>query len=65
MNSLILAIMAGLLYIIAYYTYGRFLARNIFKVDPLAVCPSETHHDGIYDWHDGLGYENKLGHFLY
>ncbi|VGO23008.1 carbon starvation CstA family protein [Pontiella sulfatireligans] len=47
MNSLIIAVAAALLYIIAYNTYGRFLARKIFKIDPNAKCPSETHHDGI------------------
>ncbi|VGO17234.1 Carbon starvation protein A [Pontiella desulfatans] len=47
MNSLILAALAAVLYIVAYHTYGRFLARKIFKVDPNAKCPSETHHDGI------------------
>jgi carbon starvation protein len=47
MNSLLLAVAAGLLYIVAYFTYGRFLARKIFKIDPSNKCPSETHHDGI------------------
>jgi carbon starvation protein len=47
MNSLIIAITAGVLYIIAYRTYGRFLARKIFKIDPNARCPSETQHDGV------------------
>ncbi|MDF7805948.1 carbon starvation protein A [Pontiellaceae bacterium B12219] len=47
MNSLIIAAGAAILYIIAYHTYGRFLGRRIFKVDPHAKCPSETHRDGI------------------
>jgi carbon starvation protein len=47
MNSLLIAAAATILYIIAYNTYGRFLARKIFKIDPEAKCPSETHHDGI------------------
>ncbi|QBG47292.1 carbon starvation protein A [Verrucomicrobia bacterium S94] len=47
MNSLVIAAVAAVLYIIAYYTYGRFLGRKIFRVDPTAKCPSETHHDGI------------------
>ncbi len=47
MNSLIIAATAAVLYIIAYHTYGRFLARKIFRIDPDARCPSETHHDGI------------------
>ena len=47
MNSLVIALVSAALYIIAYNTYGRFLAKKIFKVDPQAKCPSETHHDGI------------------
>ena len=47
MNSLIIALTALVLYVLAYNTYGRFLARKIFKIDPQAKCPSETHHDGL------------------
>ena len=47
MNSLIIALVSGIFYIIAYHTYRHFLARKIFRVDPQAKCPSETHHDGI------------------
>lgn len=47
MNSLIIALISAVLYILAYNTYGRFLARKIFRVDPQSKCPSETHHDGI------------------
>ncbi len=47
MNSLLIALAAAALYLIAYHTYGRFLARNIFKIDHRAPCPSQTHHDGI------------------
>lgn len=47
MNSLIIAGFSALLYIVAYHTYGRFLARRIFKINPTAKCPSETHHDGV------------------
>ena len=47
MNSLLIAGLAAVLYLVSYHTYGRFLAKKIFKVDPEAKCPSETHHDGI------------------
>ena len=47
MNSLILAIGAGILYIIAYHTYGKFLGRKIFKLNPEAVCPSTELRDDI------------------
>ncbi len=47
MNSLLIAAIAAVLYIIAYHTYGRFLARKIFRIDPKAKCPSEMHYDGV------------------
>jgi carbon starvation protein len=47
MNSLIIAAVAFILYIVAYNTYGRFLARRIFRINPHAKCPSETHYDGV------------------
>jgi carbon starvation protein len=47
MNSLIIALVSAALYLVAYNTYGRFLAKKIFKIDPSNRCPSETHHDGI------------------
>lgn len=47
MNSFIIVLVTGLLYIIAYHSYGRYLARRIFKINANAKCPSETHRDGI------------------
>ena len=47
MNSLFLAIGTGILYIIAYHTYGKFLGKKIFKLNPDAVCPSESLRDDI------------------
>jgi len=47
MNSLFIAVFAAVLYLVAYHTYGRFLAKKIFRIDPGRKCPSETHHDGI------------------
>ena len=47
MNSLFIAVAALVLYIVAYNTYGRYLARRLFRVDPQAKCPSETHRDGV------------------
>lgn len=47
MNSLIIASAAFILYIVAYNTYGRFLAKKIFRINPDAKCPSETHYDGV------------------
>jgi len=33
-------------YLIAYHTYGRWLARRVFRLDPDAVCPSVEVNDG-------------------
>ena len=47
MNSLFIALFALVLYVVAYRTYGRFLARRIFRIDPEARCPSEARRDGV------------------
>lgn len=47
MNSLFLAVGAAIFYLIAYNTYGKFLARKIFKLDPNAICPSESKRDNV------------------
>jgi carbon starvation protein len=47
MNSLVLAIGAAVLYVVAYHTYGKYLARKIFKLDPQAVCPSSALQDDV------------------
>lgn len=47
MNSLILAAGTAVLYVIAYNTYGRFLAKKLFQINRETPCPSETHHDGV------------------
>ncbi|MGD9162506.1 MAG: carbon starvation CstA family protein, partial [Desulfobacteraceae bacterium] len=47
MNSLILAIVTAVLYVIAYHTYGKYLAKKIFRLDPDAVCPSFALRDDI------------------
>jgi carbon starvation protein len=47
MNSLLIAIGAGVLYLIAYHTYGKFLGNKIFKLAKDNVCPSVELHDGV------------------
>ena len=47
MNSLIIAIVTGILFVIAYHTYGKFLAHKIFKLEPEAVCPSTALRDDV------------------
>jgi carbon starvation protein len=46
-NSLILIIGTVILYFVAYHTYGKFLGRKLFKLDPNAVCPSVALRDDI------------------
>ncbi len=45
--SLLIAVGAFVLYLIAYNTYGRFLARKIFNLDPAAHTPAHEFSDGI------------------
>ncbi|HDY90483.1 MAG TPA: carbon starvation protein A [bacterium] len=40
MNSVILALFTFVAYIVAYHTYGRYLAKRIFKLDSNAVTPA-------------------------
>jgi carbon starvation protein len=47
MNSLLIAVGAGVLYLIAYYTYGKFLGNKIFKLTKDNVCPSVELNDGV------------------
>jgi carbon starvation protein len=44
----ILMLMGGafVAYLIAYHTYGKFLARKIFKLNDMHPVPSKTHRDG-------------------
>ncbi len=45
MQTLLIAFGAGILYLVAYHTYGKYLARKIFKLDPDAVVPSVELND--------------------
>lgn len=46
MNALGLLAIASTLFLCAYFTYGKFLAKVIFKVDPKRVTPSNQYNDG-------------------
>lgn len=46
MQPLIIALASGLLFIIAYRTYGRWLGSRIFRLSAEAVCPSIELNDG-------------------
>ena len=45
MGTLLIAIGAFFGFLIAYHTYGRWLARKIFQLDPEAVVPSVALND--------------------
>jgi len=46
MTTLAIALGAFVFYIIAYHTYGRWLGRKIFKLDPTAQVPAVALEDG-------------------
>jgi len=47
MNSLLLAIICFVLYIVAYHTYGKYIGQKIFKINPDAKVPSKELQDDI------------------
>ncbi len=47
MDTLLLILICGGGYLIAYHTYGRFLAKKIFKLDNNIQVPSVDMRDGI------------------
>jgi len=47
MNVFILMLLCGAAYLVAYHTYGRFLARRIFRLREEALVPSKELEDGI------------------
>ncbi len=46
METILLMVGAFVGYLLAYHTYGRFLARKIFKLNPESVVPSHEFKDG-------------------
>ncbi len=47
MTSLIIAVVAFVGYVIAYRTYGRFLARKVFRLCDRAITPSHELRDDV------------------
>ncbi len=47
MATLLVAILSFFGFILAYHTYGRYLARKIFQLDPNRVTPANEINDGI------------------
>ncbi|MDP2138028.1 MAG: carbon starvation protein A [Candidatus Didemnitutus sp.] len=46
METLLIALLAGVGFIVAYHTYGRWLGRKIFNLAADTVCPSHRLNDG-------------------
>jgi len=47
MTTLLIAVGAFVGYIVAYHTYGRWLARRVFGLDPSAPVPSQQLRDDV------------------
>lgn len=47
MGTLLVAILSFFGFIVAYNTYGRYLARSVFQLDPAATPPSRELEDGV------------------
>lgn len=47
MTTLLVALLSMAGFLVAYFTYGRWLARRVFEVNSDAVTPSEELNDGI------------------
>ena len=47
METVLIAAGSFVLYLVAYHTYGRYLGRKIFRVDPDRVAPSVEVNDGV------------------
>ncbi len=46
MHPLLIALLAGVGFVVAYHTYGRWLGGKIFRLSANAVCPSRRLADG-------------------
>lgn len=47
MDALLIAVLAGIGFLVAYHTYGRWLGGKIFRLSADAVCPSRRLADGV------------------
>ena len=47
MLTVAIAIGSLILYVVAYRTYGRYLSRRIFKIDPARITPATELNDGV------------------
>jgi len=46
-ESVLIAVVSFVGFLIAYHTYGRYLARKIFKLNPEEPTPAHTMEDGV------------------
>ncbi|MFI4862294.1 MAG: carbon starvation protein A [Phycisphaerales bacterium JB063] len=46
MQVLLIALAAGVAFVVAYHTYGRWLGKKVFRLTASAVCPSVAQEDG-------------------
>ncbi len=46
MSTLLVAVGTFVAYLLAYHTYGRWLSRKVFQLDPQRTCPSVELEDG-------------------
>jgi carbon starvation protein len=47
METVLIAVGAFVLYLVAYHTYGRYLARRVFRIEPERTAPSVEFADGV------------------
>ncbi len=47
MTTVLIVILSFVLYLVAYHTYGRYLARRVFRIDPEAETPACMIDDGV------------------
>lgn len=47
MGTVLIAVSSFVFYLVAYRTYGRYLGRRIFRVDPDRIAPSVEVNDGV------------------
>jgi len=47
MNAAVLALLAFAAFLLAYFTYGRFIARHIYRLDPNRRTPAHELEDGV------------------
>lgn len=45
MGTLAIALGSFVLYLVAYHTYGRYLSRRVFRIEPERVAPSVEVND--------------------